>query len=121
MSVNFDGRLILKCGLFSDHVSIRNSTIECDTLELAGSEIVCETYNAEENRIIIHSNVTRAPGCKIIVRGTKNVKIDIPPQKELKQLLYEFSAYWYSFDSISVSTSEHDAIEQFVYGLKKVL
>ena len=120
ISVSVDGKVILT-SKFLSNVTVRQASIECDDLEFDASEVVFETYANQENNIIIHHNVSRRQGGKIIVRGTKKLKVDFPAseRQRLKGEFYELCPYEYTFNEDENGKAED--IEQFVYGLKKVL
>lgn len=122
ISVSVDGKVVLAPGFLND-VTIRKSSIECDELELNASEIIFESYEDEENHIVVHKSVTRKPGGKIILKGTKKLKIELPRGgiDLYKRQFYEFSNYLTSISSDTGNLGGCDSIEQYVYGLKKVL
>lgn len=119
MNINVDGTIILSPEFIKD-VSIKQAFIECDRLEFAAPEILLETYGAEENCLIVHKEATKIPGCKLNITGTRKLKIDFPFEQDnqLKNTFYELYPFAYTFDTRS---EDDDDIEQFIYGLKKVL
>lgn len=122
MSVTVDGKVELSPSFLSD-VTIRKSSIECDELELNAPEVIFETYGDEENHIIVHNNITRQTGGKITVKGTKNLKVELPTEglEKYKKTFYEFSRYFYAISTETENAKDCDDIEQYVYALKKVL
>lgn len=120
MNINVDGTVIFSAKFIKD-VVVRRAFIECDQLEFSASEILLETYGEEENCIIVHEAATKIPGCKLNIAGSRKLKIDFPFEQndQLKRVFYELLPYQYSFDVSS--GADTDDIEQFTYGLKKVL
>ena len=99
---------------------VRHASIECDNLFFDAPEVVFETYGTnEENSIIVHNSIKGRPETKITVRG--KLKVDFPDGEleHMKHRFYELARNRYSFDG-SEDEAEDD-IEQFKYGLKKVL
>lgn len=122
MSINVEGKVILAPSFLKD-VTIRQSAIECDELELNSSKIIFETYGDEENVLIVHSTLTRLPNGKILFKGTKKLKVELPEENvsQYKKQFFEFAPYVYSFSAESENTRTCDDIEHFAYGLKKAL
>lgn len=122
MSVNIKGILELATGFMQD-VLVRQSSLECDTLKLLAKEIVFETYDQEENVLIVHESVSRSHDSKITFRGTKKLKADLPLEKHpnLRGIMHEFEGCFYSFDNDDNMNDGLDDIISFAYGLKKVL
>ncbi len=120
MNINVDGTIIFSSEFIED-VVISQAFIECDNLRFDASEILLETYGIEENRIIVHEEATKKENCKLNIKGTKNLKIDFPFENDnsLKRVFYELYQYRYSFDIHLDKDGEE--IDQFTYGLKKVL
>ena len=121
ISVNVDGKVVLEQSFLTD-VTIRQATIECDELDLNANELIFESYGSEENVIIVHEGITRKPSSKIQFKGTKSARIDLPSDNidQYRRTFYEFSPYFYSFDSVE-KPNECDDISDFVFALKKVL
>lgn len=119
MNISVDGTVILSPEFIKD-VSVRQSFIECDRLEFSAPEILLETYGNEENCIIVHETVTKIPGCNLKIVGTKNLKVDFPfdENDQLKRIFYDLYLYKCSFDT---SSETDNTLENFAYGLKKVL
>lgn len=122
MSVNVGGRVILTPSFLKD-VTIRRSSIECDELDLNAPEVIFESYGNENNHVIVHRNITRQPGGRIIIKGTKRLKVELPSDgmDQYKKQFYEFAQYLHSITSDRDNLSCCDDIEQFVHALKKVL
>ncbi|MPM12305.1 hypothetical protein SDC9_58657 [bioreactor metagenome] len=108
---------------FSQDVIIREASIECDQLALEAQEISFETYEKEENRLIIHKEISRTPISKIYVKGTKELRVELPQESNeiYKGAFYEFNDYLFSFDVDDEADLNGDEDEQFIHGLKKVL
>lgn len=122
MSVSVDGKVILSPN-FLENVTIREASIECDDLDLDAQEVFFETYGNEENHIIVHRTISRKPSGKIIIKGTKKLRVQLPNenQDEYRRQFYEFVPYVCSITSDNENTDCCDKIEQFVHALKKVL
>lgn len=122
ISVSVDGKVVLAPGFLKD-VTIRKSSIECDELELNASEVIFESYEDEENHIVIHNSITRKPGGKIVLKGTKKLKIELPESgiEQYKRQFYEFTNYLTSISYDTENLGACDSIEQYAYALKKVL
>ena len=121
MSVSVNGRVELTSS-FLDNVTIREAFIECDELDLNATEVLFETYDEEENYLIIHHSISRMPGGKITLRGTQKLNVQLPSDniEEYKRQFYEFVPYICSITS-EEEKDGCDEIEQFIHALKKVL
>ena len=121
MSVSVDGKVELTSS-FLDNVTIRDAFIECDELDLDAAEVLFETYDTEENCLIVHDSISRKPGGKITIRGTNKLKVQLPSHniEEYKRQFYEFVPYVRSITTGN-EKGECDEIEQFIHALKKVL
>lgn len=122
MSIAVEGKVTLSSSFLKD-VTVRQSSIECDCLELNAGEVIFETHGDEENSIIVHDSITRLPDGKIAIRGTRKLKVELPEENinQYKSRFYEFAPYLCSFSSESTNGKTCDDITQFSYGLKKVL
>lgn len=122
MSVNVGGKVILTPSFLKD-VTIRESSIECEELDLNAPEVIFESYGNETNHVIVHRNISRHPGGRIIIKGTKRLKVELPSDgmDQYKKQFYEFTPYLHSITLDSDNLNCCDDIEQFVHALKKVL
>lgn len=121
ISVNVEGRVILS-SKYVTNIVVRDAFIECDILEFDGADVSFETYGDEEIFIIAHDDVIRAPSTKISIKGTNALSVDFPFQNsELKRSIHELISYQCAPGSGTDGSCDIDSIEQFSYGLKKVL
>ena len=122
MSINVEGKVVLTPSFLKD-VIIRRSSIECDELDLNAPEIIFESYGNEINHVIVRRNISRYPGGRIIIKGTKRLKVELPSDEldQYKKQFYEFTQYLHSITLDAGNLSCCDDIEQFVHALKKVL
>ena len=66
-------------------------------------QVIFETYGDEVNYIIVHDAITRYPGGKIIIKGTKKLKAELSAEEicQYKRTVYEFSQYLLMNDRLS--------------------